>query len=118
MEPAVRKDQWDLEITAWQAKGVLRSAGVELVAQEIHPGETSDDVQPGDAHRVVVVPQVRRLLGVLVPIGLRGRGQERVLGMAIHVWWGDGAVQVHRDPRLHPVLLRCAVQAGVDVLGE
>ena len=66
-----------------------------LVADDPQPGEPRVDVELGDAHDVVVVPEQRRALvhRVVEDGGLAGR--EQVLGPAVVGGGREAAVQVH-----------------------
>ena len=54
-----------------------------LVADDPEPGEPGIDVELGDAHDVIVVPEQRRALIVRVVEERRLAGSEEVLGPAV-----------------------------------
>ena len=66
-----------------------------VVAHDPEPRESRVDVELGDAHDVVVVPEQRRALvhRVVEDGGLAG--SEKVLGPAVGGGWRETAVQVH-----------------------
>src|SRR5207253_1644239 len=86
-----------------------------LVADDPEPGEPRVDVELGDAHDVIVVPEERRALvhRVVEDGGLAGG--EQVLGPAVVGGWRETAVQVHHRVAGQPgcVAVRlAAAQAG------
>src|SRR4029077_215618 len=74
---------WETQLALW------------LVAHDPQPGEPGVDVEPGDAHDVVVVPEQRRTLihWIVEDCGLTGG--EEVLRPAVVNGRGQATVQVH-----------------------
>ena len=90
----VGDDQRDLAVAAGQAKCVLFA-----VAHQVHPGEPGVDVQPGDRHGVVVVPERHGVLGVRILDQLRAAPETRVVRPPVVLRIGAGAVQMRDGPR-------------------
>jgi hypothetical protein len=76
---------------AWEAQSVLA-----LVLEDVEPGEAAVHVRAGDVDGVVVVPQRRRPLVVVVGIEVRRRlaGQAGVLRVAVGLGVRVDAMQV------------------------
>jgi len=67
---------------------------------------------------MVVVPEVCRLLSVLMLIRLCRPGEENVLGMPIHVWRCHRPVQMHRYRGPDAGVFRGTFQGWIDVRRE
>ena len=92
IEVAILQQQGKFVRPGWQTERILL-----VVADDVQPGETTIDVEAGDAHRVVVVPQQRRSLVVLVAEEERLPREDAILGPAV-VDGGDAA-PMHMNDR-------------------
>src|SRR6185437_14181922 len=62
----IKQHQWDLEFAVRQIQIPLC-----LISYNMQSHETSVDVQPGNSHGVVVIPQQSRVLLVRIIVGAR-----------------------------------------------
>jgi len=88
------QDERDLELAGGQSQRIVGTSGVEPVAWEVAARETAVDVEAGDGHGVVVVPEPGRLLPVVEVVEVALPGEGRLLRVAIAGGLGDPAVQV------------------------
>ena len=111
-----------LQVAVLDQQGDLVGAGGQVqrgflgIADEVQPGQTGIDVEAGDAHGMVVIPQQGRLL--VVGVVARGdlAGQRGVLGPAIAYGSRATAMQMHHRPGLktcHGRIGRPAAAAGL-----
>ncbi len=118
VEGAILHDDRDLELPGGQPERIVGEAGVELVAQQIEPGEPGLHLQAGVRHRVVVVPESRGLLVVAVAVVLHAAAPPRDQRVPVRVRAVRCAVQVHGRPGIGPVLLGGAVHPEIDGVAE